>query len=884
MKKFIFTILTLALTVCSICTLTACGGNKKGGTPPPTIVQVESVSLDSQSVELYVNDAVSLTATITPSNATDKTITWATSDPIVATVENGLVTAVGEGSVTITATSNNGKTASCEVVAKHAIFTIQGNTITGLTEHGKTLTDIVIPSSYKNTSITTIGEKAFYKCSVIKSITIPQSITSINSDAFLNCTSLNKVNYLGSVDDWAGITFATATSNPIIFSHNLYINNVLQSNLVINAQTINAFSFYGITVNNITIGENTTAIGENALCTFYKTINVLNIGANVKNIGASAFNDSFIWLTKVYYSGDASGWASINFDDIDSNPLYNGANLYLNNNLLKEITINSESVNNYAFYNCDTLTNVTFGENVKKIGKYAFNECTKLTTITMPSGLSSIGEYAFNECTKLTTITIPSGLSSIGRYAFYKCNVLSKVNYLGTIDNWVSIAFETGSNPLSQNAGLYINDVKQVDITINAEKVNDYAFIGYSSLNSVTLGNNVKTIGNSAFYGCLELTRINMNNNLTAIGNSALAGCYSLANLKIPNSVTSLGTNAFGYYSDFTYNVKGNVKYLGNDTNKYLIAVTTDNTNITSLTLDDNCKFILEGAFQYCKSLKNANLGKNIIRIGERAFQWCTALESLTIPGTLQQVGTSAFYKCTELTRVDYSGTIDDWASITFESGYSSPFYESSSGRFYINGVEQTNVTINVPTINACAFIYNRSLKTVTLGSKVTKIGVEAFGGCGAITTLNISQNLSDVDFQAFAGCFKINKIYYQGTINDWVSIDFDGELANPLYCNNDLYQPTSLYINEVLVTSATITAPIIKATTLNSCKTLTSVVISSNVTQIGDRAFKNCTELASITFEGTIEEWEMIEKGENWKSLVKATFVQCSNGEVPLQ
>jgi uncharacterized protein YjdB len=79
---------------------------------------VESVTLDKESLTLYTGDSYTLTATILPENATDKTLNWSSSNENVATVDaNGAVRAVGNGVATITATntSNSAMKASCEV-------------------------------------------------------------------------------------------------------------------------------------------------------------------------------------------------------------------------------------------------------------------------------------------------------------------------------------------------------------------------------------------------------------------------------------------------------------------------------------------------------------------------------------------------------------------------------------------------------------------------------------------------------------------------------------------------------------------------------------------------------------------------------------------------
>lgn len=80
------------------------------------IVDVTEIILSETNLRLWKNDKATIRATVLPSNATDKTITWLSSDSSVATVDNGMITALSAGEVTITATTSNGKIAECKVV------------------------------------------------------------------------------------------------------------------------------------------------------------------------------------------------------------------------------------------------------------------------------------------------------------------------------------------------------------------------------------------------------------------------------------------------------------------------------------------------------------------------------------------------------------------------------------------------------------------------------------------------------------------------------------------------------------------------------------------------------------------------------------------------
>ena len=131
------------------------------GTPAP-VVDVKSVSFDESSITVKTNDTAIVNATVTPSNATNKTLKWTSSNESVAKVSNGVITGVAEGTATIKATSNNGKTATVTVkVEKGTVTVIQPTGITvspsalTLTEGSSgTITTTVAPSNATDKSVT----------------------------------------------------------------------------------------------------------------------------------------------------------------------------------------------------------------------------------------------------------------------------------------------------------------------------------------------------------------------------------------------------------------------------------------------------------------------------------------------------------------------------------------------------------------------------------------------------------------------------------------------------------------------------------------------------------------------------------------------------------
>lgn len=111
-----------SLTIPDNKTLTVNGGALTGDVTGTVIYKVTGVSLNKDSLSLEPGGSEALTATVTPDNATNKNVTWSSSAPGVATVDaSGNVTAVAEGTATITAaTEDGGKTATCTVTVEHA--------------------------------------------------------------------------------------------------------------------------------------------------------------------------------------------------------------------------------------------------------------------------------------------------------------------------------------------------------------------------------------------------------------------------------------------------------------------------------------------------------------------------------------------------------------------------------------------------------------------------------------------------------------------------------------------------------------------------------------------------------------------------------------------
>ena len=258
--------------------------------------------------------------------------------------------------------------------------------------------NVAIPEevTYMNRTrkVTSIGYLAFYYCSGLTSVTIPNSVTSIGSEAFYKCSGLTSITIPNSV---TSIEYAT-------FSGCSGLTSVTIPNSV---TSIGSEAFYKCSrLTSITIPNSVTSIGREA---FYKCscLTSVTIGSGVTSIGGSAFYDCS-GLKKVIVK-DIAAWCGIKFDGYDSNPLYYAKHIYSDEDteITNLIIPNSvTSIGNKAFYLCSGLTSVTIGNSVTSIGYNAFYGCSGLTSVTIGSGVTSMGGSAFEGADISTVISL----------------------------------------------------------------------------------------------------------------------------------------------------------------------------------------------------------------------------------------------------------------------------------------------------------------------------------------------------------------------------------------------------------------------------------------------------------------------------------------------
>ena len=692
--------------------------------------------------------------------------------------------------------------------------------------------EVYIPANVEK-----IGEKMFYFCLTIKTVTIADGckITEIPTNMF--CTA-NASASLGNQ-----LTSFRVPANVEKIGQYAFRGCKKLTTLDFEEGSkltkLDGAIFEGMPLTELTIPDNVTDLNGNV---FYKmaSLKVINLPAGISNISTMGNNNqsNFLFegctaLEAVNVVEDNQYFMSIDgivFTKDGKSLIYCPTNKKLGNEILnedgtgtgtydgkyttpagcqtiatfamqgqktlKELTISADLlyINNSAFYG-STVSKLIFAERTStlKISDSAFYNCTKLgnngaDTLTLPETVEIDGKNAFGYTRYGHVVFEGTNYTNSMNSTFYYCSYLKTVTGMP-----VSIA--------SMESTFY-NCTKLTTVTFTpGSRVESMkgTFYGCSVLETVSLpsvGSMTVSAGRGVFENCKKLKTVTMEE-CGFIGQDTFYGCTAMTSFDMPDTVSGMDVSAF-----------------------------QGCTGLTTVKLSAGLENISNKAFYGCSKLTSIEIKGFVTSIGESAFEGCNALASVTLPDGLVTIGNRAFYNAKLVTSLTLPESLE--------------------------------------SIGDYAFYGWKGITKVAIPARVKTIGNYAFSGCSGVTELSLSEDamLESVGNYAFEGMAKLksfvipsnlNKVG-QGVFSGWESLEeitVGAGNTEYAYANGILYNAT--YTEMIIITPKAAGVITVPDTVTSLAKgvfanlNITGVILPDTLKEIPEEAFRGCAKLESV-------------------------------------
>ena len=489
---------------------------------------------------------------------------------------------------------------------------------------------------------------------------------------------------------------------------------------------------------------------------------------------------------------------------------------------------------------------------------------------------------------------VPSSNGSGYTYRFLSENTIAITDYKG-YDTEVTIPSKIDGYTVTGVENMDTSNVRKIVMPDTVTYIGESAFADSSDgvpLEEVVLSKNLKTIGPWAFSGCLELKSIDIPESVNEIENGAFSGCYSLKNFNVSQN-TNFGDCVFGNYpwtsipalnddynvwlydenaSDFFVWNGCLFAYRGSSKTPVIPSGVCgigdevfENSDITGVTIPEGVRYINNGAFKNCTSLKNVKIPKSVQKIGGYAFYECSSLSSVTFSVGLKSIEDNAFGYCEALKKVVLPEGLEkldgafygcyNLENITFPSSLS----EIDSERSAIYDTKwYENIAYGDPIYCGGLFLgfkYNytvphenikiNSTYTVRAGTKTVYMNKCCY--VDKLTTLNLPDGLKSLTIKSPTNVnsnYKITKLTVPESVD---YVDIEG-----MYDLKTIKLPTTAkldagcFMNCPAIESLTIPKGNIRLeASLSHCVKLKSITLPSDTMEVvGDIGSKNLTSV----------------------------------------
>ena len=679
----------------------------------------------------------------------------------------------------------------------------------------------IIPSTvtYKGTTynVMSIGNTAFYNCSSLTSITIPNSVTSIGSGAFDGCSSLISITISNSVTSILDRAFYECSSLTSITIPNSVMSigryafdgcSSLTSITIPNSVTSIGFgAFYDcISLKSISIGNSVTSIGGHAFysCTSLTSITIPN---SVASIGSYAFVDCSSLTSVTMQSNTPPEVGTDIFRSISSNAV-----LYISDTADRQAY--QDALGNYfstirgGKFSYKLKVNFYENQGSVEILQQPDWDTPAIIKATPKDGYV-FGRWDDGEIDNPRTISVTSDTTMWAYFAptsgecgdnltwKYSNNTLT---ISGTGDMW---DFSGTDVPWEDLCG----QVHTISLPTGITSISDRAFFAFTEITSIDLPSSLISMGSSAFMYCEKLTSITIPDKVTMIGNSAFHGCTNLKHISIGKALKEIGHSNYSKNDVFRNctnltSVEWNAREcadfdshertlfgsiasqitsftFGKDVQYIPQYLCYELDKITSITIPNRVTKIGNFAFEYCSLLSNLNIGGSVEEIGMFTFANCDKLTNITIPDGVTSIGNYAFSDCKNLTSVSigyglkHFGYLNDGSeafsncpkltSVVWNAQACADFEVSEEVPFYGVAQQITSFTFGNRVEHIPAFLcYDmKKLATLQFPSTLKVIGESAFESCESLKYVAIPDQVTTIHNWAFAWCLGLTQVTF---------------------------------------------------------------------------------------------------------------------------
>ncbi len=559
--------------------------------------------------------------------------------------------------------------------------------------------------------LSSIGDNAFYGCTGLGWIDIPDSVSHIGTAAFWGCSGLVSVslpNGLGSIGD---VSFANCSS-------------LMEISIPRSVSSIGSAAFSGCSgLQKVVFAGDPPSVADDAF---------IGVSASALYPGGNS-----LWTEEVRQNyGGSLSWESPShsgaYNESLSWKLENGVLTISGNGAMAPNDREGDTVygvsNPWDEYK-ESITEAVLEEGVSSLGPMSFMDCSNLRSVSLPSTLTAIGDAAFQNCSSLTALSIPETVTELGYYAFFGCTAMQSVN-----------------------------------IPSGVTAIGPSTFANCAVLGNVTLPEGLRSIRGFAFASCRSFSSMAFPASLESIGNYAFAGCIAMAELHFAGDAPTITENAFtsvtadvsypqenGSYTD---EVKQNYGGMLNweqqapalpendrcgDSLRWelLDGILTISGSGAMYDYDGTDEENLPPWYDLQQQITGIRLPEGLSSIGSWAFYDCCALSTITIPETVSVIGDATFSGCTGLQAVTLPGGLDSIGVSTFWS---------------CSALETITFPETLASIGDTAFAYCANLRELLLPAAVRSIGASAFAGCSSLTKIRFNGQAPVMAGDAFSG------------------------------------------------------------------------------------------------------------------------------------